>query len=219
MAIFERINRIIKSNVNWLLDLVEPAEKELESKIKELEEVIQEGRESAAMYGSAYKRIAGELVELENRMDMLVSDATTALAGGDEAHARKLLEEKVRVDQKIAQLAPSVDKGRKSYELLNDNIHKLQDQLKQANLKLRNLRARNDIAQAQNEFEKKLGHSGVSDFGFERLEDEVLTKEAEVEVRGQMRGDSLSDRDLQERSRELQVEAELQELRAKLENK
>ena len=216
MAVFERINRIIKANVNWLLDMVEPAEKELESKIKELEEVILEGRESAAMYGVTYKRLADELAALEARRDALATDAKNAVVAGDEAHARKILGEKVRVDEKIAQLSPSVVKGRQSYELLNLNIQKLLEQLGQAKLKLRNLRARKDIADAQNQFEKKLGVSGISDSGFERLEDKVLASEAEVEIRGQMRGDGLSDLDLQERSRELQVEAELQELRDKL---
>ena len=38
MSIFDRIRRITKSNLNWLLDMAEPAEQELEAKIKELEE-------------------------------------------------------------------------------------------------------------------------------------------------------------------------------------
>ena len=48
MSILDRMRRITKANINWLLDKVEPAEQELESKIKELEETVQEGRESAA---------------------------------------------------------------------------------------------------------------------------------------------------------------------------
>ncbi|MHC4119309.1 MAG: PspA/IM30 family protein [Planctomycetota bacterium] len=48
MSIFDRMRRITKANLNWLLDKVEPAEQELESKIKELAETVQEGRESAA---------------------------------------------------------------------------------------------------------------------------------------------------------------------------
>ncbi len=40
MSIFDRIRRITKANVNWLLDQAEPAEQELESKIKELEDTL-----------------------------------------------------------------------------------------------------------------------------------------------------------------------------------
>ena len=42
MSIFERIQRIAKANVNWLLDKAEPAEQELESKITEIEELCSE---------------------------------------------------------------------------------------------------------------------------------------------------------------------------------
>ena len=218
MAIFERIRRIVKANIDWMLDIVEPAENELESKIKELQEVIHEGRESAAMYGATYKRLENDLAEQVKRRDILTSEAENAIAAGDENHARKLLGEKVKTNEKIAQLEPSVVKGKKSFEMLNANILKLQDQLRESKLKLRNLQARKDLADAQNAFDKKLGASGIDadGSGFERLEDEVLTSEAEVEIRSQMKGETLSDFDLQERSRELQVEAELQELMEKL---
>ena len=214
MAIFERISRIIKANINHMLDIVEPAENELESKIKELQEVIQEGRESAAMYGATYKRLETELTEHKNKRDSLANEAKNAIIAGDESHARKILAEKVKYDEKIAKLEPSVDKGKKSFQNLSDNIIKLQDQLRETKIKLRNLQARKDLADAQNAFDKKLGASGVnsSGDGFERLEDEVLTSEAEVEIRQQMRGLDLSDLEIEERSRELQVEAELQEL-------
>ena len=43
MSIFDRIRRIVKANMNLLLDKVEVAEQELDSKIKELEEIIHEG--------------------------------------------------------------------------------------------------------------------------------------------------------------------------------
>ncbi len=219
MAIFERISRIIKANINWMLDIVEPAENELESKIKELEEIIHEGRESAAMYGATYRRLENDLAEQVKSRDKLAVEAENAIMAGDENHARKLLGEKVRIDEKIAQLEPSVAKGKKSFEMLNANIQKLQGQLRESKMKLRNLQARKDIADAQNEFDKKLGAAGIvdGDSGFERLEDEVLTSEAEVEIRQQMRGETLSDFDLEERSRELQIEAELQELKEKIE--
>ena len=67
MSIFDRMRRITKANINWLLDKVEPPEKELESKIKELEETVQEGRESAASYGATFKRLQRELEQLKRQ--------------------------------------------------------------------------------------------------------------------------------------------------------
>ncbi len=57
MSIFDRMRRITKANINWLLDKVEPPEKERGWKMKELEQTVLEGRESAASYGATFKRL------------------------------------------------------------------------------------------------------------------------------------------------------------------
>ena len=49
MSIIKRIERIAKANLNWLLDTVEPAEDELESKIKELAGALQDGKAAVSV--------------------------------------------------------------------------------------------------------------------------------------------------------------------------
>lgn len=219
MSIFDRIQRIAKANINWLLDKAEPAEQELESKIKELEETILEGRESASMYGATFKRIKTEMEGLEVKQADLIEKAQAAIKAGDESTARNAIDEKVRISERITQLKPGVEKGQKTYEMLRDNIVKLQEQLKQAKLKLADLKARKDIADAQRAFDKHLDTAtsmspdGVS---FDRYEDQVMQAEAEVQINQEIRGDSLTDMELAQRSRQLQVEAELQALKDKL---
>lgn len=220
MSIFDRVRRIVKANLNWLLNQAEPAENELEAKIKDLEETIHEGRESAAMYGASYKRLQNEMEQLQRQQAALEQQASQALQAGDEQQARKLIQEKVKVAERSAQLEPGVEKGRQTFESLRDQIVKLQDQLRQAKTKLLDLQARKRTAEAQNAFDRHLGGtdvSGLDGVAFERLEDDVLTSEAEVEIRQQIRGDSLFDHDLTERSREIQVDAELEALKQKLE--
>ena len=219
MSIFDRVRRIAKANINWLLDMAEPAENELDNKIKELEETIYEGRESAASYGATFRRLENELEALKNQLAGLVVKAQTALKAGDEAAARAALTEKVKLAERIAQMAPGVEKGRKSYEMLRANIIKLQDQLKAAKLKHHDLVARKRAADAQKAFDEKfdkatsLSPEGVS---FDRLEEDVLQSEAQVEINQEIRGDSLSDLELAEHSRQMQVDAELEALRAEL---
>jgi phage shock protein A len=221
MSIFDRIQRIAKANINWFLDKAEPAEQELESKVKELEETIFEGRESAATYGATFKRLEHEMENLRANETELTNKAEIAIKAGDDDAARKAITEKVRLSERIAQLKPGVEKGKKTYEMLRSNIIKLQEQLKMAKLKLADLRARQDVADAQRAFDKHLNTAtslspdGVS---FDRLEDEVMQKEAEVEINQEMRGDSLTDIELAQRSRQLQVEAELQAIKEKLAN-
>lgn len=221
MSIYDRVRRIAKANINWLLDMAEPAENELDSKIKELEETIHEGRESAASYGATFRRLENELETLKTQLLGLGAKAKTALKTGDEAAARAALTEKVKLAERIAQMEPGVEQGRKSYEMLRSNIVKLQEQLKAAKLKHQDLVARKRAADAQKAFDQKfdkatsLSPDGVS---FDRLEEDVLQTEAEVEINSEIRGDSLSDQELAEHSRQMQVDAELEALRAELDS-
>lgn len=216
MSIFDRIRRIAGANINWLLDKVEVPEQELESKIKELDETIQEGRESAAAYGATFRRLEHEYEVLRQQQQELAQRAEQALKAGDEATARRALTDKVGLSERAAQIHPGIEKGRKTFEMLRDNLIRLQEQLKMAKLRLADLRARKRTAEAQKEFDQHLSKTmGISGDGvaFDRLEDEVLQTEAEVEIRQEMHGDTLSDIELAQRSRELQVEAELQAMK------
>ena len=220
MSIFDRIQRIAKANINWLLDKVELPEQELESKIKELEETLQEGRESAASYGATFRRLERELEDLRSQQQNLTKEAEQALKAKDENVARKLLTEKVKLSERIAQIMPGVEQGRKTFEMLKDNMIKLQDQLKAAKVKLGDLKARKRAAEAQKAFDQQLSKTtalGSDGVAFERLEDEVLQTEAEVEIRQEIQSGAMSDMELAARSRDLQVEAELQAMKERLE--
>ena len=104
--------------------------------------------------------------------------------------------------------------------MLRDNIVKLQEQLKAATVKLQDLKARKRVAEAQNAFEQQLGKTVAASAeatAFDRLEDEVLQTEAEVEIRQEIHSDAMTDAQLAERSRDLQVEAELEAMKDLLE--
>ena len=219
MSIFDRIRRITKSNINRLLDMAEPAEKELEARIKELEETLLEGRESAASYGATFKRLENEMTQLLQQQTDCAQKAETALKAGDEDAARAALQRKVQLSERIAQMTPGVEKGRRTFEMLRDNLIKLQQQLKDAKLKLQDLRTRQRIANAQKQFDEhlqKATSTSPDGVAFDRLEDKVVQTEAEVEIRSQMQAGDFNEYELAQKSRDLQVEAELQAMKEKL---
>lgn len=219
MSIFERIQRIAKANMNWLLDKVESPESELESKIKELEDAIAEGRQAAATYGATFRRMEIEAQSLRKQQDELQQKARTALAAGDEPLARKALEDKVLAAQRAAALTPGIEQGGKSYRALMDNLGKLQQQLKAVKAKLAELVSRQRAAEAQKTFGKHFDRGSaatVDGAAFERLEDQVLQAEAEAQIGDEIRRGNLSDLDLEQRSRDLQVDAELQAMKERL---
>lgn len=219
MSIFDRIRRITQANVNRLLDMAEPAEQELEARIKELEETLLEGRESAASYGATFKRLENEMTQLRQQQADCSQKAETALKVGDEDAARAALQKKVQLAERMTQMSPGLEKGRKTFDLLRGNLIKLQQQLKDAKFKLQDLRTRQRIANAQKQFDthlQKATSTSPDGVAFDRLEDEVAQTEAEVEIRSQMQAGDLSEVELAQQSRDLQVEAELQALKEKL---
>lgn len=221
MSIFDRIRRITQANIERLLDKAEPPEKELESRVRELEETIFQGRESAAAYGASFKRLENQMMQLEQKQAELKVQAENSLRINDEAGARAALTEKVKISERISQLRGGVEQGRSTYLMLKDNIIALQEQLKAAKLKLDELKARKSVAMAQSDFEKQFGRVSMaaqSNGGFSRFEDDVIAKEAEAEIRRDMNDDAMSQAQLTRKSRQLQVDAELQMLKDGLEN-
>ncbi len=219
MELFDRIQRIAKANINWFLDKVESPEQELESKVREMEDIIQQGRGSVAIYGANYKRLEKQKTDLLAKQQTLTAQAEQMLKAGDEPAARKALTDKVKLTERIGQIEPGIEKGRATYGQLRDNMIKLQDQLKTAKLKLDELKSRKQTAEAYKAFDSKLTGAttvGGDIAGMDDLENDVIMAETEAEVMREMRTDSLSDIDLIENSRDLQVDSELLAMKDKI---
>jgi len=216
MSILDRIGRIAKANINWLLDKADLPEQEWQAKISELEEAIVEGKTAAATYGASFRRLDKEAQDLRARQAQFQQDAVQAVQGGDDDAARKFLDKKVRLEERITNLTPGVEEGRKTYNVLRGGLVRLQDQLAQAKLKLSELKMRQRTAAARKAFGQAVETTGnltADGAMFERLEDQVLQTEAEADVVEDMQ---LGDIDLEQRSRELQIEAELASLKGEM---
>lgn len=215
MSILDRIRRIAKANIDRLLDRAENPEEELQAKVKELEEVIAEGKAAAGTYGATFRRMEAQADELQARQAELASQAQAAVAIGEEATARRLLNEKLTVTERIGRLKPGLDEGRKTYDQLRRNLAHLQDQLRAARVKLAELRARQRSAVARQAMANQVDTAAGLGAGgpmFDRMEDDVMQVEACAEVAEDIAGD-----DLEVRARELQIEAELTALKERAE--
>lgn len=219
MGILERIQRIAKANINFFLDKVEDPEQMLEEKIRELEGAIDEGKASAAMYGSTFKKMKREQESLQAKSAELTEQAEAAINAGDEAQARRCLQEKVKVSERIKNIQPGVEQGEQTYNQLRESLAELSDQLTAAKAKLEELRARQRAAQAQQQFGRQVDKVTAAAEGpdFQKFEDQVMQTEAVVEIEEEIRTDTLGDEvDLEKRARELQVEAELRDMKKRL---
>lgn len=216
MAILERIRRIAAGNITQWLNQVETPEEEVAAKIQELEGASVEAKNALAGFAVTYKRLEKQVAELTASGDDLRQRAESALAAGDESSARRLLEEKVKVDERAANLSPVLESRRETYNELKDNLVEIQDQLNQARARMMDLRARRRAAEAEKAMGKQMDTLRTPDnAAFERLEDAVLEAESHVEIEREIRGDFRSE-DAAKAKRGAKVDAELAALKAKL---
>lgn len=221
MSIFSRLKRIARANFNMLLDRAEQPESMLDERIRELEKAIEEGKGAAAMYGATFKRMERQLEELKQKKTELNDQAAAYLKADDEELARKALDKRLDVENRIATLQPSVEQGRETYEELRKSLQELTDQLADARTRVQELKARKSRAEAQRAFgrqvDKVRSTTGTGDGEFEKFENKVVEEEAAAEIENQIRDDIAgSDAELEKRARELQIEAELKKLKTSI---
>jgi len=192
MSIIERITRIARANIHSLLDKADTPELELREKIKELEETTQEAKEALASYAVSYKKQEREVEGLRSERDALQGKAGETLRAGDEDKARVVLGERIKTDERLAALEPSLEQSRATYEQLKQSLVKLNDNLNAARSKLTELEARKRAAEAQRAFGAKLDAATAAsgrDISFSRFEDHVVETESAAEIEAEVRAE------------------------------
>jgi len=219
MSIFERIRRITLANINSLLDKAEDPETMLTQKISELEETVLEAKEALAGFSVSFHKSEKEFNELQQKRDEWKANAVNALKQDDEATAKKALQEKVKLSQRLERLEPALRESRQTFEQLKEQLRRLNDQLNMARSKMSEFKSRKRAAVAQQAFGKsvdKMAASGLQGDEFEQMEDDVMEAESLVEVEREMRGDILTSQDMEAMTRDMKVADELEALKKEL---
>lgn len=224
MSLIDRIRRITQANIHALLDKAESPELMLKDSIRSMEDALREARQAAADYALTIKKFEKEQEQLKRLRAEWQHKAEQAVQVGEEKVARTALEEKLKADERIKALEPTIRERNSRYGELRENLVKLQDQLKEAQLKLSDLQSRKQAASAQKTFDDKLGKAAGAGPGsssdFEKFEGQVMQEEAEAELSRDLRrepGDA--DAAIQEKSAQLSVDAELEALKKRMRKK
>ncbi len=189
MAILDRIHRIARANIAQLLNRVETPEDEIAARIRELEDAAREAKDALAGFAVTYKRLEKNIDELQGARADWQARAEAAVKAGDESLARRALGERLKVEERLAALEPVLQSRRETYDELREDLVRIHDQLSQARARLMDLRARKRAAEAEKAMGRRMtgvDHGEGTDF--ERLEDEVMAAEAQVEIDRELRG-------------------------------
>ncbi len=189
MAILDRIRRVARANINHLLNKVETPEIELTEKIRELEEASREAKDALAGFAVTFKRLEKNVADLHQTRADWQARAEEALRAGDENMARRALGERIKVEERVQALEPVLQSRRETYDELREDLLHIHDQLNQARARVMDLRARKRAAEAEKAMGRQMSSLDRPDDGaLERLEDEVVAAEAQVEIDRELRG-------------------------------
>ncbi|HJL01412.1 MAG TPA: PspA/IM30 family protein [Polyangiaceae bacterium LLY-WYZ-15_(1-7)] len=226
MGIFSRLNTVIKSNLNALVDKAEDPEKLIGQTIIDMKaEMKKAKRELLTTLGTA-KRLDKEAAELEEEAESWERKAVLALKSGDDDLAREALKQKQRSRKKAEEVRARANGSASTAEQMKDTLERIEQ-------KIEDLEARKaSLASQVRKARETPGTSpGGSRFGsgsdtfdeLERMAGRIDQLDAEVEVHGILEDDEVKAAELEAKFRKLErssgdsaVEDELAALKSKL---
>jgi phage shock protein A len=206
MGIFDRMGKVVSSNVNSLLDRAEDDKKLVELNLEEMDQQIRAGHEEVISALASEKQLRKKVDESRANQERWEKRAELALKTGDEALAREALKQKKRSSDEH----DAADRARIEQR---DVALKMKDELDRMKAKLDELKMRKGSivgrAQQARSASTELGTKGKSSAfeNFRNLEESIENREAQgsamAEVDAALR-DGPSDRDLEAKFRDLE---------------
>lgn len=193
MGLFDRIKRVVSSNLNDLVNKAEDPEKMLEQAILEMQEDLVQLRQGVAQAIAAQKRTETQYNDTQNQINKWQRNAQLALQKGDENLARQALERKKSFSDTSVALKTSLDQQTTQTETLKRNLVQLESKISEAKTKKEMLKARITSAKAQEKLETMVrGMNSTSAMAaFERMEEKVLMQEARAQAGAELAGADL----------------------------
>ena len=183
MSVFSRITDIVNSNINSLLDKAEDPEKMVRLIIQEMEETLVEVRTTSA-------RAIADKKELSRRRDLLKHEAgewqrkaELAIAKDRDDLARAALVERSKAADQAQTLDEELGVLDETLAKLNDDIHALQEKIKDAKNRQNAIILRGQAAQARVGVRRQLSNHNIDDAmtRFEQYERKMDDLEGQVE--------------------------------------
>jgi phage shock protein A len=190
MGLFDRLNRVVRANLNDMVSKAEDPEKVLEQAVIDMQEDLVQLRQAVARAIAEQKRTEqrynqdlGESVKWEQR-------AKLALSKGDESLAREALTRKKSYTDSATVYKGQLDQQGGQVETLRRNLVALESKISEAKTKKNMLQARAKAAKANEDIQKTIGGINTSSAmgAFERMEAKVLDMEAQATAVGELGG-------------------------------
>ncbi|MEA5538817.1 PspA/IM30 family protein [Limnoraphis robusta Tam1] len=194
MGLFDRISRVVRSNLNDMVSKAEDPEKILEQTVLEMQEDLVQLRQAVAQAIASQKRSQQQYNQAQSQANQWLSRAQLALQKGDENLAREALQRKKSYEEQANTIKLTLDGQTTQVEALKRNLIQLESKISEAKTKKNMLKARAQAAKANEQLQGMLGGINNTSGGmaaFERMEEKVLQMEARSNAAGELAGADL----------------------------
>jgi phage shock protein A len=217
MALFDRISRVIRANVNDLVSKAEDPEKILEQAVIDMQEDLVKLRQAVARVIAEQKRSEQQYIQNQEEANKWQQRAQMALGKGDETLAREALVRKKTHTDTANIFKTQLEQQTAQVDTLKRNLIALESKIQEAKTKKSMLQARVKAAQATEELQKTLGNMGTSSAtsAFERMENKVIEAEARSQAAAEIGGTGIEQQFAQLEGSD-EVDYELAQLKASL---
>jgi len=193
MGLFDRVSRVVRSNLNAAVSAAEDPEKILEQALIDMQEDLVQLRQAVASAIASQKRMQQQHNQAQTESNNWQQRAQLALQKGDENLAREALSRrKVQLETATA-LKTQLDQQSATVDTLKRNLIALEGKISEAKTKKDMLRARASAAKANEQLQGTMGRLGTSSSmgAFERMEEKVLQMEARSQAAAELAGADL----------------------------
>ena len=214
MGIFSRFNRVLKSNINSLMDKAEDPAKLIDQTIREMESELKNAKKELVQTLGTAKRLDKKKAELEDEVARWEDKAVLALKAGDEPLAREALKLKQKARRDADEAANRAAEAEKAAFEMKDTLEEIEQKIDDLKARKGSLAAKVRRAR-QDPTEDAISGRGGAIGDLERLAGRIDKLESEVEVHDVL--DDPKDRDIDARFRALERQAGTTDLDDELE--
>jgi phage shock protein A len=207
MGIFDRMGKVISSNLNALLDKAEDDRKLLELNLEEMAEQLKAGRQDVIAAVAAEKQLRKKVDDLKAEVEKWEKRAELALKSEDEALAREAIRQKKRCEGELEAAEKARIEQRDTALKMKEELERMERKLEDLKMRKGTIAARAQQARAGGGSESLGARGGSSAFeNFRRMEEKIEGREQESLAMAEVEAalGTTDRRDLEEKFRELE---------------
>ncbi len=193
MTIVERISKLVRANINDLIDRAEDPEKLIKQLLMDMSSQLLQAKTQMAAAIADEKQLYDRYQQNQTEADEYQHKAELAVEQGDDDLAREALTRRSAFQQTADGFKSQYDAQSKQVEVLKEALNQLEAKIHEAEAKKDLLIARSRRARAETEIRTTLSGldegSALASFG--RMEEKVNEQEARAAALGEVESDSV----------------------------